>query len=244
MDWLKKHGQGLNVSIIETGTTFLAFQGPKSRELLQKAIDLKDLPYYSLKQDKFGEIPVLVARVGFSGELGYELYIYPEYAYELWDTLVQLGKEYKVGSYGSLAGRILFVEKGYLVPGDFAEGATSLDVGLSWTVGWDKDFIGKEMLLERRSEGLKTKPMGFEVSDPKVVATAGNNLIKDGKVVGRVTTTGVYSPMMEKSIGWGRVEIQYANVGEELELEHENKRTPTKMARKAWYDPEGKKVRD
>jgi len=244
LQWLKKHAQGLNVSVIETGTFVLAFQGPKSRDVLQKAVNLQDLPYFSLKQDKLGEIPALIARVGYSGELGYELYVYPEYGYALWDTLVELGKEYNVGPYGLDSGHIMSVEKGYLGGRDFYEGATLLEVGLGWTVGWDKeDFIGKEALLKRRSEGLKTRLMGFEVSDPKVVSAPNDNLLKEGKVIGKVTSAGTYSPTLGKSLGWGWVEIQYANMGEELEIEHESKRTKIKMARNRWYDPEGKKVR-
>jgi len=244
IEWLKKNAPGFEVSIIERGTCFLALQGPKSRDVLQKAVNLKDLPYFSLMQDKLGEIPVLIARVGFSGELGYELYVYPEYAHELWDTIIELGKEYNVGPYGMGVSGILTIEKGYLTSVDFYEGATPLEVGLGWTVGFDKeDFIGKEALLKRRSEGLKTKLMGFEVSDPKVVASANDNLIKEGRVVGQVTYRGVYGPAIGKSLGRGGVEIRYANEGEELELEHEGKRTKVKMARPRWYDPENKIVR-
>ena len=244
MEWLKKNAAGFEVSIIERGTCFLALQGPKSRDVLQKAVELKGLPYFSLKQDKLGEIPVLIARVGFSGELGYELYVYPEYAHELWDAIIELGKEYNVGPYGMGVSGILTIEKGYLTAVDFYEGATPLEVGLGWTVGFDKeDFIGKEALLKRGSEGLKTKLMGFEVADPKVVASANDNLVKEGKVVGQVTYRGVYGPAIGKSLGRGRVEMRYANEGEELELEHEGKRTKVKMARPRWYDPENKIVR-
>ncbi len=245
LGWLEKNAQGLNVSIVEMDTFFLAFQGPKTRDVLQKAMNVQDLPYFSLKQDNLGEVPVLIARVGYTGELGYELYIHPEYAYALWDTLVELGKEYNAGPYGLEAGHIMSVEKGYMVSRDFYEGATPLEVGLGWTVGFDKeDFIGKEALLKRRSGGLKTKLMGFEVSDPKVVAAANDNLVKEGKEIGQVTTAGTYSPTLDKSLGWGWVEIQYANVGEELEIEHDNKRTKIRLARKRWYDPEDKKVRE
>ena len=244
IDWFKKHTPGFEVSILELGTCFLALQGPKSRDVLQKAMDIKDLPYLSLKQDKLGDIPVLIARCGFSGEIGYELYVYPEYAHELWDTLIELGKEYNVGPYGMGVSAILAIEKGYLTGGDFYEGSTPLELGIEWTVAFDKgDFIGKDALLKRKSEGLKTTLMGFEVADPKVVASANDNLVKEGKVVGQVTYRGAYSPAVGKSLGRGWVEIEYAKEGEELELEHEGKRTKVKLARPRWYDPENKIVR-
>lgn len=243
MDWVKKQAQSLEVSVVAMDTFFLGFQGPKTRDILQKATNVQDLPYFSLKQNNLGDIPVLIARVGYSGELGYEFYIHPEYGYALWDTLVELGKEYNVGPYGLTAGHLMSVEKGYLGGRDFYEGSTPLEVGLGWTVGWDKDFIGKEVLLKRRSEGLKTKLMGVEVSDPKVVAAANDKLLKEGKVVGQITSAGAYGPTIGKSLGRGWVDIQYANVGEELEIEHEGKRTKIKMARPRWYDPENKIVR-
>ena len=243
-EWLKQNAPGLEVAIIETGMCFVALQGPKSRDILQKAVDLKGLPYFSLKQDKLGEIPALIARAGFSGELGYELFVYPEYAYELWDALVELGKEYNVGPYGMGVTAILGMEKGYVGPSVFYEGSTPLEVGLGWTVAFDKgDFIGKEALLKRRSEGLKTKLMGFEVADPKVIASAKDNLLKEGKVVGQVLGNGVYGPTVGKSLGRGWVEIKYANEGDELELEHEGKRATIRLARPRWYDPENKIVR-
>jgi len=244
IEWLKKHAPGFEVSIIERGTCFLALQGPKSRDVLQKVVDIKDLPYFSLREDSLGEIPVLLARCGFSGEIGYELYVYPEYAHELWNTLIELGKEYDVGPYGMGVSGILSIEKGYLTGSDFYEGSTPLELGLGWTVAFDKgDFIGKQALLKRRSEGLKTKLMGFEVADPKVVASPNDGLVKEGEIVGRVTYRGVYSPTIGKSLGRGWVGIQYANEGEELELEHEGKKTKIELARPRWYDSENKRVR-
>jgi len=83
IEWLKKQAKGFNVSIMDTGLSFLAFQGPKTRDVLQKAMNLKDLPYMGIRQDKLGEIPVLIARMGFTGELGYELFVLPEYGHAL-----------------------------------------------------------------------------------------------------------------------------------------------------------------
>jgi len=242
-EWLKKNVEGFDAYIVEMGNGMLALQGPKSRDILQKAVNVKDLSYHDLMQDKIGDIPALIVRTGFTGELGYEFYVYPEYAHGLWNTLIELGKEYGVRPYGLGAGGVLAMEKGYLSGVDFYEGSTPLEVGLGWTVAFDKgDFIGKEAVLKRKGEGLKPKLMGFEVSDPKVVASAGDNLLKEGKVVGRVTRA-FYGFTIGKSIGRGWVEIGYAKESEELELEHENKKTKVKLVQYRWYDPENKKLK-
>lgn len=239
---LKKNARGLDVYVIERGKGVLALQGPKSREVLQKAMNVDDLPFSSVKQDKLSEIPIIIARGGYTGELGYDISVYPEYAHELWDTLMELGKEYKVSPYAAPE-PIFPLEKGMVSTADFYEGSTPLEVRLAWSVGFDKgDFTGKDALLRRRSEGLKTKLVGLEVSDPEVIAAKGDNLIKEGKVVGQVTR-GAYGPAVGKSIGFGWVEIEYAKEEEELEIEHEGKRVKIEVVRGRWYDPENKKMR-
>lgn len=246
IEWLRKHAQGMNVSMVDMNLASLAFSGPKSRDILQKAMNLRDLPYFGVKQDKFNAIPLIIARLSFVGELGYELYISPEYAHQLWDDLVELGKGHDAGPFGGAAFTIAATEKGHIILEDFLdlyEGATPLELGFEWTVAFHKDFIGKEALLKRKSDGLKTKLVGFEVSDQKVVASAKDNLIKEGKMVGQVTADGVYGPAIGRSIGRGWIEIAYAHEGEELEIEHENKRSKIKIVRRRWYDPENMKVR-
>jgi aminomethyltransferase len=244
MEHLKKNASGLEVYIVDTGACFVSFQGPKSRQILQKAMDVKDLPYFGLKRDKLGDIPVLVDRAGFTGELGYEFYVHFSHANALWDTLIELGKEYNVRPYGLAVTEITGIEKGYLFGSDYYQEGTPLEWGLGWTVAFDeRDFNGKEALLKRRKEGLKTKLVGFEVFEPDVVAATGDKLLKGSKVIGEVTN-GTYGIAIGKSIGRARVNIEYANAREELEVEHKNKRSKIKVAKNyRWYDPENKIVR-
>jgi aminomethyltransferase len=244
LTWLKQNKGGFEVSIVPVNLGMLCLQGPRSREVLQRKIDLKGLPYFGVTQGCLGGIPLIIARVGFTGELGYELYVYPEYAHELWDTVIELGKEDRVGPYGLAASRPLSVEKGYVSSGDLYEGVSPLELGLQWTVAFDKgDFLGKQALLNRKSEGLKSKWITFEVSNPEVIAMAKDNLLKDGKVVGQVTTNGIYGFTVGKSLGNARVEPQYAEVGQELELEHQGKCTTVAVTSRRLYDPEGKKLK-
>jgi len=158
--------------------------------------------------------------------------------------LIDLGKEYKVGPYGLAVTDITGIEKGYLFGPDYYEGGTPLEWGLGWTVAFDKgDFNGKEALLKRKKEGLKTKLVGFEVSDPEVVAATGDKLFKVDNVVGEATNA-TYGITVGKSIGRARVNIEYANTGEELEVEHKGKRTKVTVAKNyRWYDPENKRLK-
>jgi len=241
--WLKQYAQGMDVYLTRMSYSMLALQGPKSRDILQKAVNVKDLPYLGLMQGVINGIPSLIGRFGATGELGYELYIRPEYAPKLWDTLIELGKDYGCGPFGLMAAYPLYVEKGYLTDSEYYEGATPLELGYRWAVAFDKgDFIGKEALVRRKKEGLRTKLMGFEVSDPKSVVAEGDNVVKEGRAVGKLTVV-IDSPFMGRKIGKVWVEIGRANIGERLEVEHGKERVEIKLVRGRWYDPEDKKIK-
>jgi aminomethyltransferase len=242
MQWLKENAKDEDADIVDTGLCWLAFQGPKSREILQKVTNVADLPFFGMKQAKISGIPVLITRAGFTGEIGYELYTHWSYAHPLWDLLIELGKEYNVGPYGLAVMEIQGMEKGYLWSDDYV--GTPLEWGLGWTVGFDKgDFISKDALMKRKSEGLKTKLVGFEVSDPSVVAVTGDKIFKGDNTVGKVTNAA-YGLTLGKSLGRAMVNIDHTGAGEELDLEHDGKRTKLTVAKSyRWYDPEDKIVK-
>lgn len=241
--WLKAHSEAMDVYLVDAGHAMLAVQGPKAREILRKAVDLDGLAYFSHMQADLNGMPALIGRVGFTGELGYEIYVRPEHAHHLWETILELGSEHAIAPYGLDTGAILALEKGYLRLGDFYEGSTPLEVGLGWTVAFGKgDFIGRDALLKRKSDGLQTKLVGFEVDDSQVVAAVTDKLLHEGKVVGRVTRSG-YGYTVVKSIGLAWVDARYSAEGGSLDLEHENKRTGVKLVRRQWYDPANVRVK-
>jgi len=251
-EWLKQHARGMDVYVVRVPQCMLALQGPKSRDVLQKAANVKDLPRFGLIQDNINDIPTIIGRFGCSGELGYELYTRPEYGPELWDALVELGKEYGCAPYGITAAWSTYIEKGYLTDDEYSQeggfgrykGATPLELGIGWTIAWNKkeDFLGKAALLKRKEEGLKTKLMGFELADSNADAFPGDKLVKGGKTIGGVLVYAIPSPFVGKKIGKAWVEIEHAKVGEEVELESEGKKVSANLAVGRWYDPEDKRT--
>ena len=117
-------------------------------------------------------------------------------------------------------------------------------MGLGWTVAFDKgNFLSKDALMKRKIEGLKTNLVGFEVSDPNIVAVTGDKLYKEDDMVGKVTNAA-YGITLGKSLGRAMVNIEHTSAGEELELEHDGKRTKVTVAKSyRWYDPENKIVK-
>jgi len=251
-EWLEQHAGGMDVHVVRRPYCMLALQGPKSREVLQKAVDVKDLPRFGLMQDKINDIPTLIARFGCSGELGYELYVRPEFGPDFWDTLIELGKDYGCGPYGIAEQWCTYIEKGFLTDDEYSveggfgryEGATPLEIGLEWTIAWNKkeDFLGKEALIRRKQEGLKTKLMGFELADPNAEAAPGDKLVMGGRTVGEVLVYAIPSPFVGAKIGKAWVKIEDAKEGAEVEIEHEKARVAAKLVRGRWYDPENKRL--
>lgn len=243
-DWIRSQIVHYSASVTEIATTFLSIQGPKSRDVLMSSVEIEDLEFMELKRCELNGIPALIARTGFSGELGYEIHIYPEYADDLWDTLMDLGKDYDVGPYGlSLAGP-LSVEKGYLDGPDFFAGGTLIEYGLEWTIAFDKgEFFGKDALLARKREGIKKKLVGFEVLDTDVVPSSGTNLLKDKKIIGQVTASA-HSPILNKTIGRAWVYVENAAAGEELYINQGGIKTKISIAKSyRFYDPKGTRLK-
>lgn len=244
MSLLREWSADRRVSIEELDTCFLALQGPRSRDILARAVDVLAMPFMSVRQDRIDGLPVVIARAGYSGELGYELYVAPGHASRLWDTLVELGRDLDLGPYGLGATMLLAVEKGLLGPTDFYPGSTPLELGLGWTVALDKaEFNGKAELSRRKREGLLTRLMGFEVADHYVSAAPGMRLYREARPVGAVTQKNVYGPSIGRNVGRCWVETPFAHVGEELAIEYLGERKPVKLTGYRHYDPAGLRMR-
>jgi aminomethyltransferase len=244
-EWLAQKAVDFDVYLAHTGHCLMSVQGPKSRDILKNHIDIEGMQYYDLRETRFKDIPVIVGRLGYTGELGYELYCHYEQISNLWDNLLEIGKEYGMGPYGMGATDILSIEKGYMHPLDFYEGASPLELGLGWTVAFDKgDFYGRDALLKRKEEGLKTKLIGFEATDPDFPLDHFLPVFKNNEKVGEVTHFGPGLSVGKSFLGRAWVNIDLANEGEEIEIENEGKRTTVKVTlQKDWYDPGNKKVK-
>ncbi len=243
--WLAQQALNYDVYLAYTGHCLLAVQGPKSRDILKNHIDIDGMNYFDVKEAEFKNIPLIVGRLGYSGEIGYELYCHYEQVGSLWDGLMDIGKDQGLGPYGLEATEILSIEKGYLTPTDFYEGSTPLELGLGWTVSFDKeDFFGKQALMERKEQGLKTRLVGFEVKDTDFTLESGLPLYKGNEKVGEVTQCGPGITVGKHFLARAWVDIDVAKDGEAIEVEKDGSRTTVNVIlEKDWYDPGGKKLR-
>jgi len=181
----------------------LALQGPLAAQLLQRLTNanLSALRSYRFAQGEVAGVPCLVARTGYTGEDGMELFCPPDQAARVWDELVEAGQHEKLALCGLGARDSLRLEMAYRLYGaDMDEGTTPLEAGLGWVVKLDKgDFVGRDALLRQREQGIARKLVGFTLTEPGI-ARHGYPVLQDGRQVGAVTS-GTKSPSLGTSIG-------------------------------------------
>lgn len=175
-----------------SGTAYLSVQGPGSRELLAPlvAAELSNeaLPYFGFVETIVADVPALVSRTGYSGELGFELYYARDFALHMWDTLVAAGAT----PCGLGALRSVRMEKKYPLYGlDVSETTSPLEAGLGWAVDLEaQGFIGRDALLRQRDAGITRLLAGIELSDLSTVPAAGDVVSgPGGEALGTLTST-------------------------------------------------------
>lgn len=244
IEWFDKFKNGYDVEYknITDKLTMFAIQGPKSKELVNKIVDedITDLKFFTIEDNSLGDIALMVARAGFTGELGYELYVESDKKDILEEKIKEAGKEFDLVNItsdviiGSLPG-----EKGYVLMSDL-EGANPLEVGYGWTVAWDSDFIGKDALLKAK-ENVTRDLFGFELLEDGEVE-AGDIVLLDGKEIGEVTKF-TYGYTLEKFIGYCMIEKEKAVEGKKIEIKTKVGSLEAKLCDRVFYDKENKRAR-
>ena len=236
---------GLNVKISEPDVSPLQLQGPTSQEIMVKLFgeDIRELKYYWLKEYEINGIPLIVSRTGWSSELGYEIYLRDgSKGNELYEKIMEAGKEHglKPGHTSSIR-RIEGGMLSYHADADIHTNPFELGFDRLVNLNSEVNFIGKEALKKIKQEGIKRKQVGLIIDcDP----LSGPNTTfwpveKDGKTTGKVTSA-VYSPRLKKNIALAMIEINYSELGNQLDVQtHEGKYSAT-IVEKPFYDPKKK----
>jgi len=221
-EWLQQRAFG-HVEIENASSRYaqLALQGPFAERVLQPltTLALGELRSFHFAFGEVSAIRCLVARTGYTGEDGFELYCSPGEVEALWNRLLESGRPFGLVPVGLGARDTLRLEKAYPLYGHELDDATTpLEAGLEWVLKFSKSsFIGREVLLRQKREGVRRKLVGLELIEPGI-ARSDYALSKDGQPVGRVTS-GTKSPSTGRSIALGYVTVEHAGVGNILEVE-------------------------
>ena len=241
--WAKgvAYRSGMKVEIKEPDVSPMQVQGPKSKQVAKALFgdEVLALSYYEFLETKLDGIPVIVTRTGWSGEVGYEIYLRDgSRGVELWDRVMEAGKPYNISPTGP--SDIRRVEAGILNHGiDMTLENNPYEVGLGWLVDLAQagDFIGKEALKRIQKEGVRRKLVGVEISGDRLdLNTTRWPVSVKGHRVGHVTSA-VWSPRLEKNIGYAMVPIEHAEMGTALEVETPKERVSAVVVPKPFYDP-------
>ena len=235
--WLKSKAFG-NIQLDDVSEQYaqIAIQGPKAESILQKIVntDLAAVKFYWFTTGTVTGTNAIISRTGYTGEDGFEIYLSPEKAEDLWEQLFQAGEAEGITPAGLAARNTLRLEMKYALYGnDISEKTTPLEAGLGWIVKFGTGFIGEKRLQEIKAEGIKRKLVGFEMIDAGI-AREGYPVIAGGEKSGEVTSGG-YSPSLDKSIGLAYVPIEHSGIGKSLSVEIRGRRREAKIVPTPFY---------
>ena len=201
----------------------IALSGPKSRELLARItredVSAEVFKFRDLRQTFVGGVPVIINRISFSGELGYEIYCKPQYLMRLADAIEAAGADLGYRWYGARALLSMRLEKGWGVwTMEYRPDFDAVESGMDVFINWKKDFVGKEATLKARDEGVMQKLVTMTIDVQEIDVVHDEAILKDGEAVGYVSSGG-YAHHVGKSIAMGYVSTEFAAPGTKLEVE-------------------------
>ncbi|RMG45146.1 MAG: aminomethyl transferase family protein [Candidatus Dadabacteria bacterium] len=249
--WLKRFQSGYDVTVEDSSERLavLSLQGPYSRDILDSAVDadLRQLKFFGVLRTKLGSIDAWVSRTGYTGDLGYEIWVERDQALKLWDSLIEAGRPYQLMPCGLDAMDVTRVEAGFILNGvDYysaptciieARKSTPYEVGLGWTVNLKRGpFNGHKALREEKQNGSRWALVGlvldwdeyealFEAHGlpPHVNSAAWRTAVPvydpDGEVQIGQATSGAWSPLLKKNLALASVYSEYSAAGTELQME-------------------------
>lgn len=236
---LSKYVDRFNVTLKNVSEEFgeIAIQGPKAEATLQKLVDvdLKEIKYYYFKENiSYKGYDLIISRTGYTGEDGFEIYATPEATVKLWNDLLEAGKEFDIAPCGLGCRDTLRFEAAMPLYGNEMDDTISpIEAGLKFAVKMNKeDFVGKAALEKQIEEGQKRKIVGLEMLK-KRIARHGFEVQKDGKKIG-VITTGYLSPTLNKCIANALIDIEYAELGNEVDVIIREKPAQAKIIKKKY----------
>jgi len=253
-NWLQTEHPEWQVHVVPVVSDYASMNvaGPRSRELMSRVVEGIDLtpeafPYMTARRGRVAGIDgCLMWRIGFTGELSYELHAPAAYGLHVWEALFEAGADLGIGPFGVEAQRIMRLEKGHFIVSQDTDGLTqAFGADLGWLVKLDKeDFAGKPELVWQAQRGDYQRLVGLQPVDGSVVPPEASQIVEGRRIAGRITSSR-WSPTLERSICLGFVAPHLAEAGTTVIVHLPDGRdVPTRvMAHHAHFDPDGVRLR-
>ncbi|HLE54448.1 MAG TPA: aminomethyltransferase family protein [Thermoplasmata archaeon] len=276
LKWLEDNGTGLDVAVEDVSEDIgaLSIQGPSSRAILKDAVGdgIDRLKFFRFTETKLDGIPVEISRTGYTGDLGYEIWVERDRGERLWDALMKHGAKHGLQPAGQVAMDVCRIEAGLILGEvDYVHARTALvdvqryspfELSLDWAVALDKGpFVGRRALRDELRRGIARRVVGIEIDwptaskyftdlglPPMPPAEPWSSKIPVYSGMRQVGwgTSGCWSPTVKKYIGLATVRSPYVAVGTPLEIdievEWERRRAPALVVERPFYDPPQRKA--
>ena len=225
----------------------IALSGPRSREVLARVtrddVSAEAFRFRDIRRSFVGGVPAILSRISFSGELGYEIYVAPQFLLRLAESLEEAGADYGLRWYGARALMSLRLEKGWGAwTLDYRPDFTAAESGLDAFIQWDKDFVGKEAALAERETGPAKKLVTMVVEARDIDVCNDEAILREGEAVGYVSSGG-YAHHVAKSVALGYVPSNLARDGQGLEVEINGEFYAATVQGQPLYDANGGRMR-
>jgi len=253
-NWLQTEHPDWRVHVTPVTTAYASMNvaGPQARRLIERVttgVDLSNeaFPYMHVRTGQIAGVDDCVLwRIGFTGELSYELHVPAGYGLHVWETLLERGADLGIRAFGVEAQRILRLEKGHFIVGQDTDGLTrAFSAALDWAIKLDKDdFVGKPELVWQAADGSGPRLVGLQPVDGSVVPEEASLIVEGSHIAGRITSSRM-SPTLHRSICLGQVEGRLAEPGTEVTVRLPDGRliAATVMPQLAHVDPDGERMR-
>jgi sarcosine oxidase subunit alpha len=237
-----------------SGLAAMNLAGPQTREVLGKvtSLDLSSaaFPYPAVREGEVAGVPCRLLRIGFVGELGYEIHCPSAYTWHVWTALLEAGKGFGIKPFGVEAQRIMRLEKGHLIVGQDTDALSNpLEAGLDGLVRFDKpQFLGQQPLVRLKERPPRSRLVGFELSATQAGLTVGPQalegcqVVEQGRPAGRVTSCR-FSPTLSKYIGLAWVPVALSAPTQRFAVRFSGADVMATVASLPFYDPEGKRLK-
>jgi sarcosine oxidase subunit alpha len=247
--WLADWQLDVHLTDVTQGLGAVNLAGPRARDIMAKLTDLDcsndAFAYLDGKRAEVAGVPCLLLRIGFVGEVGYELHFPAAHGEQLWDALLEAGAEHGLRPFGLEPQRILRLQKLHILIGQDTDSESNpYAAAMPWIVKLDKeqDFIGKWALERFAEEPLETALVGFTVPNGHVPTEGAVVMPVGGGPMGQVTSAR-HSPQLDRVIGMAWVPAALAKEGERVTISDEGREIQAEVVTRPFYDPDGEVLR-
>jgi sarcosine oxidase, subunit alpha len=247
--WLADWGLRVHLTDVTQGLGAVNLAGPRSREIMAEVTDLdcsaEAFTYLDGKRAEVAGVPCLILRIGFVGEVGYEIHFPAAQGEHLWDALAAVGRERGLKPFGLEPQRLLRLQKMHILVGQDTDSESNpFGAAMPWIVKLDKeqDFIGRWALERYAEQPLETALVGFTLANGQV-PTEGAAVLRDGEGPMGQVTSARYSPQLGKVIGMAWVPASFAKDGAGVTIADNGRRLAAEVVTRPFYDPDGEVLR-